>query len=147
MQKSNWNIALELLKAADYYQEEGLARKCEQLLKLYVAVENVCLVYSVAAEHNAQVRKKNSVFSAFQKTQLIPTPFLLSFLQELKRYDLDFARPLLEHVFDSEGFAALDKRLTDQFVRELHAKRRLVETNSSSSDDDQDESQAVKRLR
>ena len=48
-------IILELLKAADYYQEEGLARKCEQLLKLDVTVENVCLVYSVAVEHNAKV--------------------------------------------------------------------------------------------
>ena len=53
-----YSFSSELLKAADYYREEGLVRKCEQLIKLDVTVENVCLVYSIAAEHNAEVKNK-----------------------------------------------------------------------------------------
>lgn len=63
-------------------------------------------------------------------------------LKELKRYALDFARPLFSDVIHSEGFAAMNKRLTTQLMRELVAKRRLVMTSSSSSESDEEEKRA-----
>ena len=70
--------------------------------------------------------------------------------QELKRYALDFARPLFTDVINSDGFAALNKDLTTQLMRELVAKRRLVVASSSScesSDDDSESRYERRRVR
>ena len=59
--------------------------------------------------------------------------------QELKLYALDFARPVFTDVINSEGFAALNKDLTTQLMRELVLKRRLIVASNSSSDSDEEE--------
>ena len=70
---------------------------------------------------------------------------LFCVLQELKRHALVFAKPLFTSVINSEGFAALNKRLTTQLVRELVGKRRLMDSSSSSEGEEvQTETQSKK---
>ncbi|XP_012252206.2 RCC1 and BTB domain-containing protein 1-like isoform X2 [Athalia rosae] len=48
--------ALELLDLADAYCETQLKRRCVQLIKRGITVENAAFLYSTAIEYNAQVR-------------------------------------------------------------------------------------------
>ena len=60
-------------------------------------------------------------------------------LQELKRHTLEFSRHHCSEVLNSEGFAALDKRLITQLMRELHVKCVLIPAESSSSSESEEE--------
>ena len=45
----------ELLKAAEHFGEFDMHRRCEQLIKASIIMENVCKLYAVTAQCKANV--------------------------------------------------------------------------------------------